>query len=82
MLENKNHGGRVLHVPSWSPVSTRVPELTTKLVAEEEDSPTTSKKCSKCERSMEIESSTDRPSWRELFYGEHQPTWWRNDESG
>lgn len=65
-----------------SPVSTRVPELTTKLVAEEEDSPPTSKKCPKCECSMEIESSTDRPSWRELFYGEYQPTWWRNDGSG
>lgn len=65
-----------------SPISAKVPEVTTKLLAEEEDSPGTSKKCPKCECAMEIESSTDRPSWRELFYGEHQPTWWRNDGSG
>ena len=42
----------------------------------------TAKKCPKCECEMELESATDRPSWRELFYGEHQPTWWRNDGSG
>ena len=66
-----------------SPVSTRAQEPTTKLlVSEEADSQAPAKKCPKCECEMELESSTHRPSWRELFYGEHQPSWWRNDGSG
>jgi hypothetical protein len=40
------------------------------------------KKCPKCEVEMELMSLTNRPGWGELFYGKHQPTWWRNDEHG
>lgn len=40
------------------------------------------KKCPQCECAMELERATHRPSWRELFYGEHQPAWWGIDGSG
>ena len=65
-----------------SPAPTRSGELTTNPRAIDEDQPSTAQKCPKCESELTIESTTDRPSWRELFYGEHQPTWWRNDGSG
>jgi len=44
-----------------------------------EDQP---RKCPKCDHEMDIESSTHRPSWRELCYGEHHPSWWRIFGSG
>jgi hypothetical protein len=40
------------------------------------------KKCPKCEAEMELGSLSHRPGWSELFYGKHQPNWWRNDQSG
>ena len=59
-----------------SPKPTQAQEPSTKLLADEEtDSQAPAKKCPKCECKMALESATDRPSWRELFNGEHQPSW-------
>jgi Putative transposase/Transposase zinc-binding domain len=65
-----------------SPEPTRTVDQTTNRPAIDEDRPSTAQKCPKCESELCIETTTNRPSWRELFYGEHQPTWWRNDGSG
>jgi len=39
-------------------------------------------KCPKCKSEMELETSTYRPRWSELFYGKHGHSWQRNDWSG
>ncbi len=38
--------------------------------------------CPQFECAMKLARAMHRPSWRELFYGEHQPTWWGIDGSG
>ena len=66
-----------------SPKPMQVQEPNSELPAvKETDSQAPAKKCPKCECEMEIESASHRPSWRELFYGDHQPKWWHKDGSG